>query len=436
MTATDLLRAFCILLVLSAVAACDTAEGPSLFDPIEDRTYTTRPNPSLSSISPAPGEALAGVTTLTLTGERFNPDMDSTFVYFDGRPQPLLSLTSSQITLKAPNLPKGDIKIKVSVLRAENFSETLTYELLPAILRADPEIGRNDVSRAVTTDEDQNIYYGLRTFSPAGSAPRGVVKVTPDGAVSSFSTSAQAYTDFEFRQGELLGTRSVAAVFEIAQGGTADRAAFITSRLGASGLSALGIDVDDQGTLWTAGVGNAVILRIGTDGSSETTPLPTGQPIEVVDVEARADFLYIAAIFGPASSDSRPSRILRFPLSGGRISGASEVYFDIAAVYPTLRATSLAFGADGSLFVGMRTASDLVPDQQANTIPLIRINAAGTSSESFFPGLMQGITYGIEWLNQGNTRLVVSGPRIVADRESLDRRSDLLIVNTLVEGER
>ncbi len=126
-----------VLLVAAVAVGCDTAPGPSLYDPIKEGTYQPpNPDPALTGISPASGEALAGVTELTLTGQRFNPSADSTFVYFNGERQPVRSITPTEIRLRAPNMPKVAIDIKVSVLRAENFSETIgDYRLLPAVER-------------------------------------------------------------------------------------------------------------------------------------------------------------------------------------------------------------------------------------------------------------------------------------------------------------
>jgi hypothetical protein len=437
-------RALVLLAATLALAACDSAEGPSLFDPIEDGTYQSRPNPTLTGISPSPRQALAGVSTLTLTGTGFAPSADSTFVYFNGKRADVLSATATQITVRAPNMPRPreldeidpdsmDLRVKVSVLRAEDFSESLGYTLLPAVERADADIGRNDDPRAVATDDSDNVYYGRRTFTPAGSSPSGAVRVGAGGA-DVFNSTAQPFTDLEVFAGDLLAVRGVGAIFTLPEGGDRAPATYIMSQLGAAGLNPLALDSEGD-VLWAAGVGSAVVLRIA-DGAGETTEIGSTEPVEVVDLEEHDGYLYLAATFGPASADVRPSRILRYPLSGGRIAGASEVFFDVSAAYPTLRATSIAFGADGSLFLGMRTASALVDDEADNTVPLVRVVPGGSSSEVFFDGLMQGITYGIEWLGEGSTILVVSGPRIVADAVSLGRRADLLFVNTLVEGER
>lgn len=431
------LRALAPIVAAAALlAGCDTAEGPSLFDPIEEGEYQSRVDPVLTGIAPPPGQALAGVTTLTLTGSHFAPSLDSTFVYFDGQRAEALTVTPTEITVLAPNMPRPGLEVKVSVLRSENFSQALEYELLPAIERVDPDLGNNDDPRAVTTDEVGNVYYNRRTFTPAGSSPSGIVRVDPDGAVTDFSSVAQPFTDFEVLDGTLLGARGVGAVFSVGEG--SDRAAptYIMSQLDASGLNPLSIDAASDGALWAAGVGEPLILRIDSDGTSETAEIVSDDPVEVVDLEARDDFLYLVVTFGAASAEVRPSRIVRYPLADGRIAGPFEVFYDVSAAYPALRATSMAFAADGSLFAGLRTVSTIAADEAENVVPLIQIEADGSEASVFFDGLMQGVTYGIEWLDEGGTILVVSGPRLVADPVSLGRRADVLFVNTLVEGER
>ncbi len=431
MTATALLRASCALLLLLTFAACDTGEGPSLFDPIEDGSYVSRVDPVLTKISPDPGQALAGVTTLTLIGNNFSTSRDSTFVYFAGERQPILSLSPTEITLKAPNMPRPGIPVKVSVLRAENFSQTINYELLPAVVRLDTEVPVNEVTRAVTVGPNGDVFFGRRSISAGVSTPTGTIKVSDDNTTEVYNSSAQSYSDLEFFNGELLGVRGVAAVFAIPEGGTNTITRFIMSRFGAGGLNATALDASG-GALWVGGFGNAVLLRIASDGSGTTTPVQG----EVVAIEARADFLYAAMLIATSNPERPQSTIIRFPLTNGEISGASEVFFDITASYPNLQATSIAADATGALFVGMQTVSKLPDPIQSNEIPLIRISSSGDSAAPFYPGLLRGITYGLEWVADGSPFLVVSGPRLVADPESLSKESGLLRVNTSVEGER
>ncbi len=431
MTDTALLRACCAFTLLLTFSACDTAEGPSLFDPIEDQTYRSRVDPVLNVISPDPGQALAGVTTLTLTGSNFNLSKDSTFVYFNGERQPILTLTETQITLKAPNIPRPGINVKVGVLRAENFSQSLTYELLPAIVRLDTDIPQNEVTRALTVGPSGNAIFGRRSFSAGASSSSGTVEVLSDGSTKIYNESAQSYSDLEFYKGELLGARSVAAVFGVPEGGARNEVRFIMGQLGANGLNATALDAS-EGNLWVGGFGTQALLRIGADGQGTTAPTRG----EIVGIEARTDFVYVAALIATSNPERPRSVINRFPLVNGQVSGDSELFFDISAAYPNLQATSIAADATGALFVGMQTVGKLPETIQSNSIPLIRITPSGDSAESFYPGLMRGITYGLEWVANGSPFLVVSGPRLVSDPESLAKESGLLRINTSVEGER
>ncbi len=412
-----------LALALATFAGCDTAEGPSLYDPIQKGTYQPpRPDPVLTGIEPAVGLSLAGVTTLTLTGQNFAPSPDSTFVYFNGTRYPVLAVTPTTITMKAPNLPSRDVTVRdlmvrVAVVRAEHFSQQVGYALLPAVERLG-ELAVSDQPFGLASDADGNVYFSVTVEGKGG----GIRKSTPQGAFTQYaSATAATYPDLAYAPATgLLGVRNVRAVFKINEGGTADGTPPYVV-LPPAQLVLRAIDTDDAGVVWTGGSGTGFLYRVGLDKA--VSPFPA--PGSVLALEVRDDFLYASVV-----SDG-VNKIVRYPLSGQGL-GAAEDVVNVTATFPEQQVTALAFTAGGDLIMGT-TLVPTAPATQVNEAPLLERLADGTFGE-LYDGLLVGNVAGLTW-GTGNM-LYASGPRIVASKESSATKGDLVVINTLRQGER
>lgn len=412
---------FVIALALSA-AACDTAEGPSLYDPIEDGTYQSHPNPVLAAIAPPPGDALAGVTELTLTGQNFVPHQDSTFVYFDGERYPVLEITPTTIRMRAPNLPRSGLRVKVMVLRAENFTQTLTYELLPAVERFDPTWNPVTASpSAVTIDRGSgNVYLSYTDNGLAAGIRRYV-----NGAPELYSSVRNIYSGLYWSADTLFGARNVQAYFSIPPGNTVrNDAVYVISQrdVGDAGFRIRALD--RQGDLaWVGGSGttvNLAALRGRTVVGKTLIPGAT-----VLAIEARENAVYVSA------SANNVNTVYRLSWSGGAL-GAPEALLNVTNAYPGLQATALAFSATGNLFVGLST---VIEDRTlVNPTPLLIIAPSG-EQRVFYDGLLEGNVRGLVWLE--GSKLLAAGPLVFADPTSnIDNAlGDLVTINTLQQGE-
>lgn len=417
-----LFRTCLLLLGILLVAGCDTAEGPSLYDPIEKGTYQPpRPDPVLTAITPAPGQALAGVTELVLNGQNFTPSADSTFVYFNGARQPVLEVTPTAIRMRAPNMPVSGLKVRVSVLRAENFSPTLEYALLPAVERLGDQ-ALTAVPVGLTSDDAGNAYLSF-LLDGAGA---GIRKSTPDGTYSQYATpTSSTYPGLAYSATTgLLGVRNVRAVFRIAEGASATGTTFFVFPNAALRLRAL--DIDEAGNIWTGGAGVSSLFRITPAGTSTEVALPGGSG-SVLAIEARNDFVYVSVV----SADAAPvNRIYRYALNGSSVGAAQEVV-NVSAMYPLVQVTALAFTSSGDLFMGTSRVNSA--SSQENVTPILELPSGGTLGE-LYDGLLVGDVVGLAWGN--GTFLYAAGPKIVADGKSTTTLGDLIRINTLRIGER
>ena len=382
-------------------------------------------------MTPAAGQALAGVTTLTLTGTNFHPSKDSTLVYFAGKRIPaadVLSLTPTQITLRAPNLPQTGIPVKVSVMGAAAFSQTLTYALLPAVERLG-ETKRNEKPIGLTTDPAGNTYLSILDGSTSG----GIRRLDPAGAATPYSSTTRTFPGLAFSQpaGGLLGVVNDRAIRIIAQGGV--ESVWFDLRNATPSTTAIrlrALDADDAGNVWAGGSNADGFYRVAADKSTTTFVSFPGAAITAI--EARADFVYVLATVGGAVG------VHRFPLSGSAV-GARELYVDLtAALGAGLDAYALAFAADGTLYVGTNRVVD----------PVLIVPADTKAPASLYPGLLRldvvdpnfppafrsdNPVVGFGWTTEN--RLVTAGPEVVATKASVDVAGDLVRITTLRTAE-
>ncbi len=420
---TRLLLCGWVLVLAVLVASCDTAEGPSLYDPIANGIYQPKGDPVLTAISPEPGQALAGVSELTLTGQNFNPHVDSTFVYFNGRRYPVLEITPTSIRMLAPNIPAPGIRVKVSVLRAENFSSTMPYELLPAVERLDALwLPRAWEPRSLTVDPATGDVY---VSYLADGLAAGIRKISK-GEGTLYSSVRNFYQSLSWLNDALYGAREVQAFFLIPPGETVrnDQAAVLSgSDLKDAALRIRASDVDDAGNVWLGGTGSSNFYAV-----SGKTVVTTGTLAgsRVLAIEARPDAVYLSATVGTQNA------IYRFTRTGNTL-GAPEMVLDITAAYPGRQATAIAFSQEGNMFVGLSLVVENVATP--NQVPLLIVRPDGTQQE-FYDGLLQGNARALEWLE--GSILLAAGPLIVADASSniASALGDLVKINTLQAAER
>lgn len=354
-------RLLVVVLAAALASGCDSEGGESLFDP--DRQF--RPDPSITSVDPP--SALAGIGSITIVGENFSSDPSENLVFFDDVRVTVLEASPTQLTVASPNLPKDDVRVRVNVLGAEHFSNTLTVKLEPAV----EEFGavkEFEEPFAITTDAEGNLYVSL--FANAASA--GIQRIGPDGVrqayvATTFKWDALALHD----DGYLYGVRGVQAIFRFPPGGGAQENWAILSDRSAR-LRALVFD--EEGNAWAGGRGGN-IYRI--DPQVNITPFPFPEDVEALAIYD--GFLYAA------TADDEEAAVWRFPITEAGL-GSAEKYFSITEqVGIGIQPLSLAFTAGGDLFVGT-DAED----------PLLLVGTDG-SWTYFYPGLLRAPAFSLAW---------------------------------------
>lgn len=372
---------------------CETGPADSLFDP--DRDF--RSDPVISTMNP-PGQALAGIGTITIEGQNFSPVPEENLVFFDDVRATVLEASPTQLVVRSPNLPKQGISVKVTVVGAENVSNAGTYILEPAVVDFGA-IKDFEEPFAIATDDDGNVYVSL--FANAASV--GIKKILPDGTRQDYVSTTFKWDALELASdGYLYGVRGVQAIFRFPPGGgERENWAILSDR----SARLVALDFDEQGNAWVGGRGGN-IYRITPDVN--ITSFPFEQDVRAL--KTFAGHLYVASVTGPNAT------IWRFPITDAGL-GPQEPYFALtqetgAGVVPF----SLAFSQSGELFVGTNA-----PD------PLILVDQDG-SWEFFYRGLLKPPAFSLAW---------GQGPNLFLSRTDTEGSPGRIVkINTQREGAR
>lgn len=214
---TQKVRAYILTtaLVAAGFTACNEDPPPSAYDP---NYISPRPQPVITRITPE--VALANVTVLTITGSNFDPDPTHNLVFFDNILVPVLRARTTQLQVKAPDLPKDSISVKIGVYRSYLYSDAFLYRLSVAAL----EIGNfqpTETPVGVECDTAGNAYVSIAGVPVSTS---GVFKITRSGGRSLysplFSTTVATCRSMKFGPGGALfcvSARNI--IFRIPPGG-------------------------------------------------------------------------------------------------------------------------------------------------------------------------------------------------------------------------
>ncbi len=372
-TARKLLAALPAGLLLGAfVAGCEDEPTPSLFDP----NYVSRPAPVITTVTPP--DTFAGIGVVTINGQNFSSNKEENLVYFDAALGTVLEASATLLKVRAPNLPKDNINLKIAVLHADKFSNIISYRLLEAVSEF-KLLDKAESPWAVTFDAQGNAYVSFVNNNVASQS--GVAKFTPDGTRSSFSPKPTGtptrYTSLKVGPGGFLyGLTLERRIIQIpAAGGSPTNWVVLpttTTRL-------YDMDFDREGNLWLGG-NNPEIYRVKQDKSVRNFPFVAN----VRSVRVFSDHLYLAG------NRDGAEKVWRFPIVSADQLGPEEEYFNFSASPFGAGGASvfaITFAADGDMYIGTDAPEGVVVVHPNKT------------AEALYPGLFQPKTLSFGWDN-------------------------------------
>jgi len=333
------------------IISCSPDVTPSLYSD-QDGGAT----PVITSMVPTQG--LAGVTEITISGENFSAEASDNFVYFGPLKANIISATSTELKVLAPDLVDDSIQVKIAVAGVEKFSNTEQYRLDAAVAEVFPFQGFQE-PYAVTTDALGNLYISL----VEDNTGKGIKKITPDGEMIDYAPIGGGETFFwsmKYKSGgTLYAVRGLQAVFKITEGNKSEPFVIFSST-----NKMVDLDFDKDQNIWTAGKGGE-IFRVTLDKDVKSFDFAD----DVSAVRIFNDYLYLAA-----KSDGIQN-IVRIPIISADSLGTAEIYFQFSSnVEAGTEVKSFTFAADGSMYI----ATTSIAGSEDPMNPIMYVNTDGS----------------------------------------------------------
>ncbi len=338
---------FIALIALLSFNGCSDKGAPSLYQGVP--TTPIGATPVISSINP-PNSSLAGVSQVTITGTNFSTNPMEDLVYFNISQAVVVSATTTQLVVTAPNVVADSITVRVAVVHSELFSNKLYYSLTPAAKDFYPDSKSTYIlPYTITSDNVGNIYSSL-TVNNIGN---GIKKITPDSLITNYASKGTEtfWTSMKFGpNGVLFAARNLYAIFQIPAGGGSPTTFVVLP----SSLKISQLEFDANNNLW-AGGNNSAIYRIKQDKSIASFPYTANITAMRVYNDGGTNYLYVAA-----QQDSNLT-VQRFPIDANGDLGTPQLYYDFSGNYGSGNSiTSLEFSADGDMYLGTNLPQAIV----------------------------------------------------------------------------
>jgi hypothetical protein len=334
---------------------CAKDPEPSLYELVK----TTGQAPRIDNIVSSTSTPLAGYSTLTINGSNFSSNKDENFVFFDGKKGTVLSSTTNKIEVKSPPNVFGDsVKVRVTVHKNENISNTFIFRIVNPInipFPFDPKVG--DIPYSVTVFNNGDFLVSLDG--------KGIKKISR-GVISDYiPKGAEAYwnTIKLTSNGEVYGARNLRGIWKLTQNNPPPVAPWAITP---TGTRVWDFDWDQNLNIWAVG-NNNVIIRIRPDLTTETYNFAAN----LRAVRVFGDYLYVAG------SKDNLEKVWRFVINSDGSLGTEEEVINLSSRYPTIVINTMAFSADGVMYLGTNNKNN----------PILEVKTDRTVFE-FYPGII------------------------------------------------
>ncbi|OZC03508.1 IPT/TIG domain-containing protein [Rubricoccus marinus] len=386
------------LLAIALLTGCDGGPGSSLYDP--DRPSLA--DPVISNVTTDDPIVLAGIDVITIEGQNFSTVPSENLVYFengngDFARGEVIEASATRLRVKTPNFPGATLNLRISVVGAENYSSPMVFGLTAAVEVFGAVVtSEAEEVVALTRDNDGNLIAALQRNGDA----QGIFAFDEtSGERTRVAEAARPWVDLTYNtDGTLIGVLSNRAIYSIPATGVGS---VFAAAAAAEQPPAFTVVANASGdAVWAAGAEPAPgtgepapqtrFYKFAADRSyTVSTPQVGGAAFTGVvrDMIVRDGALYVA------SQSTSTSRVVRFPIDASGDLGAGEVVY----TPPTGSVTSIAFAADGTMYVGTTN----------RTNPIYEVTAGGVGSP-LYPGVITGPVRALAW--DGSTGLYYSTP--------------------------
>jgi hypothetical protein len=395
------------IVIIFLANGCENDYPPSLWDP----NFSSTSTPIIDTMIPA-GGTLAGVGTITITGNHFvpiEPYNDYNQVVFDEFIAEIVSATTTELVIVSPVLIKDSIQVKVATRGATNFSEPVYYDLTPAV-QTWGLLNPGDIVAGIAADANENIYVSVK-----GQFASSIKKIDPQGV-----TSVLAPTTFLSSPAMVFGPDN--GVYATVASGRINKIVKFDATSGEESDVVnlnpnVGKDLDfgPGHNLWVTARQTASrlypcdIVKVTLDGTKEAMATYEAflQTIRVYE-EGGATYIYVAGY-----KDTEEQKLWRQEILNDGTLGPSEVVLDIWAepLMEGIIVNSITFSDDGIIYMG----TGGIPDA------LYAYNPQTTETQIVYPGIISPLIHELVW-GEGVFLYVT---RVISEEESEVLKIDL-----------
>jgi hypothetical protein len=356
---------FVISLVLILFITCEKDATKSVYNP--DQEFNA--DPVITSIEPSAG-ALSGIGQITINGSNFSTTKGLNVVFFGSTIGNVLSATESKLIVQTPSLIGDSIDVKVSVVGAQLYSNSIYYPIEDATheMGGYGNVGEN--LYALTVDANENVYV-FRSI-------RFIDIISPDSINKSqlYGTAPVVTTGMKMGPGGYLYlTKNNTTLYRMPPGG-GNQVPF-----SAMPQKVFDLDFDQNGNIYIGGEGDSLYI-VYPDASSESVA-------EYMDTFIKAVRVYNGYVYVAGNQSGTLEAVWRNQINAPSDLDPNELVFDVTtALGEGIEVQSLTFADDGDMYVGTTAAPD----------PILVVHPDG-SHEPLYPGVLGPEMYDMDWGN-------------------------------------
>jgi hypothetical protein len=325
-----------IILMLMSGCKFDVAE------PLWDQPYTTPQSPVINQVTP--DQAVGGVNLITINGENFGVSpQDTTIVYFDKISAEIVSISSTSITVRRPNLVSDTCTIKVVSNKAYLVAKKGPYKIT-AVQNAYGSFLDNVIMGAIAVDKNENIY-----VSYGDSLTARIWKVTPDGERQIFARSRRVPSDAKVGPDGRLYLICTNREIDVVDPAT--NTTILWHKLRTNKQLRYG-DFDSNGHLFAGGM-KTDLWVINPDSTSNDSKVYAQDSIFAVKVSN--GFVYLSVKKGTGEQG-----IWRHSIGADGTLGTAELVLDLTNKIEPRLVRSISFAVNGTMYLSVSSTNSLM----------------------------------------------------------------------------
>ena len=402
--------AYSTLSVVLFVSACEKPASNSLFPD----SFDTLPQPVVSQVTPA-NSFFGGIDHIDISGNNFTNDLSNVSVYFDEHPATIISGDNNTLRVRPPQISGDSLRLRVRVLGADKFSETIFYTL-EEVVQVVPRQRPGDVPLGISYANGEFYFTTISSGSPGG-----IRAIRNDANVSIAPAQNFSYGKLRYGpNGRIYTIRGgiIPFVYVLPSEGTTP-----VTFVNPGGTRSETIDFDSRGNIWGGGSNEGRTQNNLYRIDSNASPIYYTFDADIIAVRYFEGSVYAVVrntINRGTANELALFKIQKFNLNADYQVVSDEVYHDftdLASISNPFSIRDLAFAADGTLYVGT--------NRTTNSIFQIDVNG---NRSVLHPGILKQPVIAFNW-ETGTTKLLA-----ILERLSDDLPQQIVRIETLKTG--